>query len=329
MKLTCEQIKDITRGALDVFEDSCGVHFRRFAPAQAEYLLSVSNFTKKVFNTAGVKFDFYTDSEYLALEFSFGIRSTSKQVAIDTYVDGALVHNEDYIPVEGERASYKACFDKKGRKRVSVYLPHTTELVLTSFSLSDAATVEPYTAYAKKVLVCGDSITQGHHSEYTSLSYANRLASFFGWDILNQAIAGYWFDGKWVDGKIDFAPELITVAYGTNDWSAENTVENFEANLRGFFDALTSAFPKVPIAVLLPIWRYDEKKDNFCTFDEHRARIVSIAGEYKLTYVVDSYRFVPHLPEFFADDGVHPNSLGHAEYARGVAAALMKYGLEK
>ena len=329
MKLTLDEIKGIVRGTLDVFADARGIHFRRFSKKQEEYLSGVFNFTKKIFNTAGVKFDFYTDSEYVAIDFSFGVRSTSKQVSIDTYVDGTLVHSKDYIPVEDESGYYRVELVKKGKKRVTLYLPHTTELVLHSFELSDGAALDMYNEYTKRVLMCGDSITQGHHSEYTSLSYANRLARAFGWDMLNQAVAGYWFDAKWVDRGIDFKPELITVAYGTNDWSAENTVENFEANVRGFFDALVSAFPAVPIAVMLPIWRCDEIKDNFCTFDEHRERIASVAGKSPFVYVVDSYKSVPHLMEFYADDGVHPNSLGHAEYARGVADALIKTGLEK
>ncbi len=329
MILTRKQIESITRGALSTFEDGDGLHFRRFSEKQEEYIKSVSNFNIKVFNTAGVRFDFYTDSDFVAFEYSTGLRATSRNVAIDTYLDGALVHNEDIIPEGTEWGSYRADFAKTGRKHVTVYLPHLTELILRSLSLSDGATFEPFADYKKKVLMCGDSITQGHHTEYTSLSYANRLARNFGWDMLNQAVAGYWFDEKWIDGDIGFAPELITVAYGTNDWYIDDGIEKFEVETRAFFARLGEVFPNVPVAAILPIWRVNHDTPKSATLDEIRKRITEVAGEFACVRVIDASGFVPHLPEFFADDGVHPNALGHAEYARGVADALIELRLEK
>lgn len=329
MKLTYEQIKDITRGALYTFEDERGTHFRRFNKTQELYISNVSNFAIKVLNTAGVRFDFYTDSDYIAFEYTCGLRATSRNVAIDTYVDGALVHNEDIIPEGIERGSYRADFEKKGKKRVTVYLAHLTEMVITELSLSDGASIEPYTDYTKKVLMCGDSITQGHHTEYASLSYANRLAQNFGWDMLNQAVAGYWFDAKWVDGSIDFKPELITVAFGTNDWYIDDGIEAFERESRAFFKKLTGEFPGVPVAAILPVWRVNIDTPKSVTLRELSQKLSAVAAEFGDVHVIDAFGFVPHLPEFFADDGVHPNALGHAEYARGVACALIELGLEK
>ncbi len=329
MKLTRKQIEDITRGALSTIEDDAGLHFRRFSEAQEDYIKGVSNFTIKVFNTAGVRFDFWTDSEYLALTYSTGLRANSRSVTIDTYVDGAFVHAEDIIPDGTSYGNYRAELVRSGKKHVTVYLPHMTELVLEAFELSDGAALEPYTAYSKKVLMCGDSITQGHHTEYASLSYANRLARNFGWDMLNQAVAGYWFDEKWLDGSIGFAPELITVAFGTNDWYIDDGIEAFERETRAFFARLTTEFANVPVAVITPIWRVNHDLPKSATLDEIRGKITEVAGEFALVHVIDASGFVPHLPEFFADDGVHPNALGHAEYARGVAKELIALGLEK
>ena len=329
MKLTRKQIESITRGALSTIEDGEGLHFRRFSEEQEEYISGVSNFTLKVLNTAGVRFDFYTDSEYVALTYSTGLRSNSRSVTIDTYVDGAFGHADDIIPDGGGEGRYRAELVKRGKKRVTVYLPHMTELILSSLELSDGASIEPYTDYTKKVLVCGDSITQGHHTEYASLSYANRLAKTFGWDMLNQAVAGYWFDEKWLDGSIPFKPELITVAFGTNDWYIDDGIEAFERETRAFFARLTAEFASVPVAVITPIWRVNHDTPKSATLDEIRKKITEVAGEFAHIRVIDAAGFVPHLPEFFADDGVHPNSLGHAEYARGVACELIKMGLEK
>ena len=169
----------------------------------------------------------------------------------------------------------------------------------------------------------------GTHTEYTSLSYANRLAAYFGWDMLNQAVAGYWFDGKWVDGKIDFKPELITVAFGTNDWYIDDGIEAFERESRAFFEKMTKEFPNVPIAAILPVWRVNIDTPKSVTLRELSQKLADVAAEFDNVHVIDAFGFIPHLPEFYADDGVHPNALGHAEYARGVADTLVKLGLEK
>lgn len=324
MKLTLKQIEGVTRGALRVYEDVRGVHFRRFSEKQEKYLLGIGNFPTKIYNTAGVRFDFYTDSDFIELSYSRGVRSTSKDTTVDVCEDGALIFTHDAVPESVGAGAFRADFEKKGKKRVTVYLPSSFELVLRSLELSDGASVEPYAAYTKKVLVCGDSITQGHHATYASLSYANRLAAFFDWNMLNQSVAGYWFDPKWIDGEIGFKPELVTEAFGTNDWAGECKCEDFEPNVRGFFDALTSAFPGVPVGAILPAWRADNGKESFCKFEKLGEMIAKIASEYLDVFVVDSYRSVPHLREFFADDGVHPNALGHACIALGAEDAIMK-----
>lgn len=324
MILTKTQTESVTRGALRVTRDAeGGLHFHRFSEKQEGFLEPIRNFRPKIYCSAGVRFDFYTDSDYIGLSYSALERCTSRDVTLDVYEDGALVFAHDVISKKEGVTTFRAEFEKKGRKRVTVYLPHNFELVLRSLELSDGALAEPYTAYTKKVLMCGDSITQGHHTEFASLSYANRLAAFFDWDMLNQSVAGYWFDGAWVDGNIDFAPELITAAFGTNDWAGECRGEDFEKNVRGFFDSLTSAFPNVPTAVILPVWRVNHDMDSFCAFEELGEKIARVAEEFKDVRVIDAYKFIPHLREFFADDGVHPNSLGHAEYARGVEDAFM------
>ena len=85
----------------------------------------------------------------------------------------------------------------------------------------------------------------------------------------------------------------------------------------------------MPIAVILPIWRVNIDTPKSCTLRDLSAKLEAVAKEFCDVRVIDAFGFVPHLPEFFADDGVHPNSLGHAEYARGVADTLIKLGVEK
>jgi hypothetical protein len=50
-----------------------------------------------------------------------------------------------------------------------------------------------------------------------------------------------------------------------------------------------------------------------------------IAGRYPNVRIVDGFRLVPHLPEYFLDN-LHPNALGAETYGRNLADAIRQIG---
>ena len=68
MKLTLEQIRSITVGAISVFEEDAKFHFRRFTDRQLEVWAQVSDHIRgNSYGTAGCRLSFYTDSRYMIL----------------------------------------------------------------------------------------------------------------------------------------------------------------------------------------------------------------------------------------------------------------------
>jgi len=58
---------------------------------------------------------------------------------------------------------------------------------------------------------------------------------------------------------------------------------------------------------------------NFCE------NVKKIAGQYPNVTVVDGFKLVPHLPEYYLDK-LHPNVIGAELYARNLVDAIRRTG---
>lgn len=325
MKLTYEEIGRIAKGTVGYEATDGGLRFCRFTDRQIAFYTNGHKFADRMFNAAGMSFDFYTDSEYVELTFSYGLKSSTYPVKTDLYVDGTLVCCFDVDARAGVVDVFKADLGNAKKKHVRIYLPYLCDPIFHSFELSDGAYFEPYDDYSKNVLILGDSITHGWYSSFPSLCYSSAVARRFGWNTLNQAVSGFWFSGGWLDPELPFSPELITVAYGTNDWYMSEGREKYSAKVRAFFDDLRKIYPDTPVVTFLPIWR-GEKLEKACSKEEIKEITSEIAASFG-AHVIDAYPFVPHLPDFFGEGRLHPNDLGFESYTDGVTKALTGLGL--
>jgi lysophospholipase L1-like esterase len=174
--------------------------------------------------------------------------------------------------------------------------------------------------------VLGDSITQGYDAVFSSQCYANKMAHMLDAEIVNQAIGGEIFRPAILDEQLPFAPDLITVAFGTNDWSGQ-TAENFEKNADGFYTKLANLYPNTPVFAILPIWRADwEKVTKAKPFHESRAILKALAEKHPNFHVIDGMALTPHLPAFFSDLYLHPNDLGFEIYAEELVRRMTEIG---
>ncbi len=327
MKLTFEQIGSIARGNIGYDVVDGLLRLRRFTDRQINFYTNGHKFADRMYNPAGMTFDLLTDASWMRLTFSYAMKSSTYPVKMDVYVDDTMVDHFDVDSRKGVVDVFETKFAKAGKKRVRVYLPYLCDILFHAVELSDGATLEPYTDYTKNVLILGDSITHGWYASFSSLSYASIITRRFGWNALNQAVSGFWFSGEWLDPDLPFTPELITVAYGTNDWAMGEGRERYSARVHEFYTELRKIYPDTPIVALLPIWRGENDKKP-CTKEEIAQITREIAESYG-AHVVDAYPFVPHLPDFFGEGRLHPNDLGFASYADGVANALIELGFEK
>ncbi len=321
MKLNYEQIKEIVRGTAYTEQKNGTVLFHRFTVQQeAAYSRRSSDFSKKAFASAGVFMEFVTDSESLKLSAHLNSASSRSFYGCDVVVDGEIIACANGVFARGEsETDFELCaYLGRGEKRVLIRFPWSAKTSLKSFELEDGAYIKPHKR-DRLMIMFGDSITQGYDSKNPSLSYASRLSDALSADAVNKAIGGEMFWQELADMRDDITPDLITVAYGTNDWSLVGR-SDFERNCRGFYENLGRNYPSVKIFAITPIWRADCNEDSckeypFLHVAEH---IKAVTRDMPNVTVINGFDFIPHNTELFSDGYLHPNDEGFSHYAEAI-----------
>ncbi len=329
MKLNLNQIKDITLGAVRITEEPDGMKFHRFTEEQEElYHKTNEMFWRRCFYTAGIKLSFKTDSNNLTLKitalesqdprkyFSFDIFSNGNKVGIlDNFSDIDLP-DYNYMWVDAPHGKFQKSFELgQGTKEVCIHFPWSLFVVLNELSLDDGCFVEPVKP-GKKLIAFGDSITHGYDALRPSNRYIARLAHKLDAEEYNKAIGGERFFPELAGLKDNLNPDYITVAYGTNDWSNNVSMEEFCLKCRLFFENLSKSYPDSLIFAITPIWRADmDMEDKFCRFDDINNIIADMVKDIDNVKVISGFDFVPHDEKYYGDLSLHPNDEGFGFYA--------------
>lgn len=330
MKLSLDQIRSITRGVVRVAEENGAIRFYRFTNAQsaAYHAIGKMDFYTKTFGSAGVRLAFFSNTGHLAFSFFPYKASSRKHLNFDVCIDKKLVIHREYH-LDDDPATFR--FEAElpaGEKRVELYLPFSTRTDLYDVTIDDGATLTP--AIRPHTLIeFGDSITHGYDSHYPSLSYANRLGALLDADPVNKGIGGDVFFPALLDegGDAYNAPDYITVAYGTNDWSVRSREETRRA-IREFYRKLSERYPTSKIFAITPIWR--RGSDLLTT--AYQAPLITVDGDIAElvadlpnVVLIHGEYLVPHTPDFFIADCLHPNGFGFAQYADNLYDEIRKH----
>ena len=315
MKLTNEELKKIYFGAYRFAETEDGyLQSFQYNEEQIAYFKRVSDFWYERCSASTCKtLEFITEATELSFDYKLiwvGSEDTF-EVAIDELIyDIKYIHGMDR---EG-RLSFTL---PAGSKKVTVYLPSDATAVIKNFEID-----KPVTPAKKgeKVLWLGDSITQGFgplRSACTYVSVANRILNY---DIINQGIGGYVYDKNILMKMEGYMPEKIIVALGTNQFGCE-TMKDIEE----YYVRLMEVYGNdMPILCVSPLWR-DDVPNSFDTLSRFCENVKKIAGSYKNVKVVDGFKLVPHLPEYFLDK-LHPNCFGAEVYGRNLVREIERLG---
>ena len=333
MKLSFEKIKEIATGAVDSYTEDGMLHLRRFTPEQVElYRVRRDTFYNKTFTLAGMKLLFKTDSKNLFMKFKTEYANSRKYFSIDVFVNGKLVDcidNFSDVEIPQMYATMETplgVFSKNislgdGEKTVCVYLPWSTKTLFEEISVDDNAFIEPIKPQ-KKLLVFGDSITQGYDALRPSNRYITKIADLLCAEEYNKAIGGEMFFPELPKLKESFKPDYIFVSYGSNDWFHKD-VETFKVNCKGFFENLTKSYPDTKIFVATPIWRKDMTEERkFGDFKMVDPLIRDIVKDFENISVITGYDFVPKDEKYFADLRLHPNDEGFKYQAENLSKEI-------
>ncbi|MEE3399811.1 MAG: SGNH/GDSL hydrolase family protein, partial [Eubacterium sp.] len=308
MKLTNEELKKIYCGALYFEETEDGyLKANQYTKAQMDYFEKAFLMWFERCDASSAKtIEFKTAARKVSFEYK--IIWKCSEDSIELAIDGLateIAYLKD-IDMEGSIS-----WDMpEGEKNVTIYLPSDATILIRNFEIDST-----YESIQKneKVLWLGDSITQGYgplRSYQTYVSVANRVLNY---DILNQGIGGYVYDKNSLMKMEGYNPDKIIVALGTNQYGDENGPQV----VREYYETLIGIYGEdIPILVITPLWRGDNL-EGVPTLEKFSATIREIVGKYKNIKVVDGFKMVPHLEEYYLDN-LHPNGLGTEVYGRNL-----------
>ena len=316
MKLTFEQIKSVTVGALRIWETHEGIRFSKCTEQQiAAWYAMKDELGKRAETTTGVRLDFYTNSNELELSAYGGNR-------FELHLNGLYVAS---LPMqtlweEGKTAFFDLTpYQKNGACRVTVIFPSHAVGVLDGICLSDGSYLRR-PDYDVKLLFIGDSITQGYDSGKDSHSYAWRVTGMLNAESVIHGVGGGRFDPSIFD-SIPYDPDCVIVAFGTNDFNKHPTYEILRQNTRAFLTLAAKEYDGKHRFVITPIWRARSTTMPMGDFEEARRIIEKEAMDLGFT-VIDGMELVPHSPEYYADEWLHPNSEGFGLYAENLVRKM-------
>ena len=330
MKLTHEQIKSITLGAAYIeFIDEKTV-FHRFTKEQENFYKEVSdNFYNKTSATSCIHLEFETDSASLFIKTQVKPRSSRNYYSHDIFVDGkffeALSGKLDEKEIDIISKSFD--FGKRGvKKNICIHLPWSCSSDIIELAIDDNAYVIPIKR-SRKMICFGDSITQGYDATHSSNSYAAKLTTAFDTETRNKGIGGEIFRPELAKLKDhNFEPDIITVAYGTNDWYTEISKDVLVDRINNFLDALVQNYSSAKIFMISPIWRADWKaKHMFGDFLSLKEELLAASNKHPSVTLIDGFDFIPQECELFSDKYLHPNDDGFSYYAKKLINELEKH----
>lgn len=330
MQLNFDQICAVTHGAAEIRQEEGGIRFYRLTDAQFAAFYAEN---PSIGNTcAGIKLVFRTNSRRLGLKallddalywwplVSFDIQVNGETIG---YLDN-FSHIENFVPKFDEQLPLgpveKQFHLGEGEKVVSVHLPWCHRFLLQQVTLDDDAFAAP--VQKKKLLMYGDSITQGYCATRPSRRLAALVAAGLDMEECNRAMAGSKFLPDLAAIADPVKPDLITVSYGTNDWAAGRTAQELSHFCRQFLQNLQATYPATPIVVISPVQRFNFDCSNPCI--DYETVTASIGTAAEGVCFIDGSTLLPKEAALLFD-GLHPNDDGMALYAEHLIAQLKAY----
>lgn len=316
MVLTNEQLKEIWRGsyAFEEMEDGYLRSYQHTAEQMAYFDRACDFWGERSRYSNGKALMFSTDATEISLEYKLLLVSASMET-FEIMVDGVLIEMRD---AEYIKAHDRIAFTlPAGRKDVVLYMPCDVMLAVRNVTLNGDCIPAPR---GEKVLWLGDSITQGIGTPYSSCTYVNTANRLLGYDVLNQGIGGYKYDKNSLLPMEGYTPDKIVVAFGTNQYQEETAVQD----MTDYYARLHELYGDTPVLCITPLWRHTDPEHTE-QLRRYGEAIRAVCAAYPHIKVVDGWKLVPHLTEYFKD-GLHPNALGATVYGRNLVDEIRKIG---
>ena len=308
--LTNDEIIELAVGSVYNEVDKDGVlHLYRCRKEQMEAYKRLSNTLGEWSGrTNGVRLDFVSDSSF----FSFKVVVGKKY---ELFINGKKT---DHIELSAGEVFFKELDAKNGENRITLIYPSHETGSICDVALSKGASYRRYKhTYGKKILIIGDSITQGWDTVSDSNSYAYQISLRYDADTVIFGVGGAYFHESILPSEDVYHPDVVIVAFGANDFG--RGIDALKKNMPEFLDKLVAIYNNSQIIGLTPISGragHKSEKNPFVEF------ICETYEKYGIDYI-DGTDMVAPLEENFADR-YHPNDKGYLEMADKLIPMLDK-----
>lgn len=250
---------------------------------------------------AGVRLRFVSDTRRLDMRWRCGVcaRQIFKgALVVDggaPVVVGSEVGGEWSGHIHGQPDHVSHTFD--------LWLPHMAATEVLAVELDDGCRLEAAASLAKRWLVYGDSITQGMQAVRPTDTAFGICARSLDAEVLNLGIGGAKLDPELATTIPDWPCDVISIAYGTNDFNTGRTVAEYRRHAASLLDALEAGHSGTPTLLISPlIWagRHDRNAAG-ATLDDFRAAAHDVAQGRRTVTVVPGERLIDDDPTCFVD----------------------------
>ena len=281
----------------------------RFSDSLLAYYDSIDKGTSiRAHSCAGITMDFFTTDD----EFSFCYKAHAfcrSMMVFDFFEDGVFL-GSIREPDESPSGTITYRKVKKGKVRITIYLPYCAQISFSSFRLSN---FEPVPNSKIRFLFLGDSITQGMTVLHPSQSYPLLLSSLFQAAWINQGVGGFVYDKNTLLDIPFLLPDHIFVAYGTNDYTrlknGRISKEAFQIHVKEYMERLHHISKQIPVTILTPLWRADCPLPQDDPLFSYVTKEIEETGREEGFSILPGLSLVGHDNDFYAD-GLHPNDHG-------------------
>jgi lysophospholipase L1-like esterase len=178
-----------------------------------------------------------------------------------------------------------------------------------------------------RVVVFGDSYTEGTGASGPAAAYPQQLATLFGWRVDREGVGGTGFvargavDADYLDRLATLSPlppAMIVVEGGLNDARAGTTEEAEFAAARELLLALRSRYPGTELVVVGP--PQTQVVDAVQAVDRGLQRATADLGVPYISPLAEGWA----LEKYTVADGLHPDDAGHRYFAVRIGADLRR-----
>ncbi len=316
-------LSKLFKGIASVKEKNGLISVSRFTDKQLETYKKINEETtyKRAKCLAGVKMEFLTEAKKLSFDFVCDCFCRD-WLGFDVYENGIL-KKVDFREGTCEGGHFEYDVENEGKVKIEIYFMFSANLLFKNLSLGEIEYAED-----EKInyLALGDSITQGMCTTSASMSYPSILSRMYDLNVLNHGVGGYWYDKKSLDKDLPFEPDIITVAYGTNDsamtYRSGADVFLVKEKAEEYLKEVMTIYPEADIKVIIPIWMGTEDEALKKHISLVRDALIDLCCELGL-YYIDGLKLVPHDAHYYYDrPAVHPNDAGFLHYAMNLDSAF-------